>query len=369
MASKTHNRPPGEPASKEEAGSSEAFSGGAESASGDLTAVLALGHGWIREEGVELGRDSFGEDALRYNALPEMALGDVSLASTFAGKEVAAPLIISCMTGGAGERFERINRNLAIGARELNIPLGLGSMRVLLQHAAAESSFKVRQEAGQVPLIANLGLVSFNHGLVYEDVERIIDMVQPDVFGLHLNALQEVIQEGGDNDFRGLLGHLEHLARRCPLPVYVKECGGGIAPGLVRKLFSAGAAYVDISGNDGTSWAAVEGRLSADPSLGELFRDFGLPTAWILERLSPSVVKGGRVVASGGIRNGLQAVKALALGARWVGVARPFFLAAEHSAEAVVALGSRILTEMRTALFLLGVKTPQALNRSHFLDR
>ncbi len=342
---------------------------GEEPASGGLARRKLAHLDACLEEGVDLGRDSFGEYVLRYNALPEMALEEVSLASTFAGKEVAAPLIISCMTGGAGERFERINRNLAIGARELNIPLGLGSMRVMLQHGPAEKSFQVRKEAGQIPLIANLGLVSFNHGLGYEDVERIIDLVQPDVFGLHLNALQEVIQEGGDTDFRGLLGHLERLARRCPLPVYVKECGGGIAPELVQKLFAAGAAYVDISGSGGTSWAAVEGSLSADPSLGELFRDFGLPTAWILERLSPSAVEGGRVVASGGIRNGLQAVKALALGARWVGVARPFFLAAEHSAEAVVTLGNRILTEMKTAMFLLGVKTPQALNRSHFLDR
>lgn len=344
-------------------------SGGEASAPGGLSRRKLAHLDACLEEEVDLGRDSFKDYQPLYNALPDMALEEVSLVSTFAGKEVSAPLIISCMTGGAGERFERINRNLARGARELNIPLGLGSMRVMLQDAAAEKSFRIRDEAGGVPLIANLGLVSFNHGLGQGDVERIIDKVRPDVLGLHLNALQEAVQEGGDTDFRGLLRHLERLARRCPLPVYVKECGGGIAPELVDELFNAGAAYVDISGNDGTSWAAVEGRLSADPSLGELFRDFGLPTAWILERLSPSAVGGGRVVAGGGIRNGLQAVKAFALGARWVAVARPFFLAAEDSAEAVVALGNRILTEMKTALFLLGVKTPQALNRSHLLER
>lgn len=320
------------------------------------------------DDSVDLQRDSFAPYKFRYNALPEIALEEVSTAAEFAGKAVSAPLIISSMTGGVGKEIDSINRNLALGAAALNIPLGLGSMKVMLQREDAMASFQVRRFAPGLTIIANLGLVSFNFGLRYEDIERIIEAVRPDVLALHLNALQEAIQEGGDTDFRGLLGHLEEIVRRCPLPVCVKECGGGIAPELVTRLAQAGVAYVDVSGGDGTSWAAVEGSLSRDPSLGELFKDFGLPTAWILQRITPEVAGGAKIIASGGIRNGLQAVKALALGADYVCMARPFLIAAAESAEVVEAVGARLIREMRTAMFLLGVKSLGGLDRSLFLE-
>ena len=219
-----------------------------------------------------------------------------------------------------------------------------------------------------MPLIANLGLVSFNHGLTYEDIGRIEQAVHPDVFALHLNALQEAIQEGGDTDFRGLWTHLREIARRCRLPLLVKECGGGIAPALVARLAELGVAYVDISGSDGTSWAAVEGRVRGDEPLGELFKDFGLPTAWVLERL-PAVLGDRRsrrvkIIAGGGVRNGLQAAKALALGADYVSVARPFLVAAEESADAAVAVGERIIHELRLAMFLAGAARIDRLDAS-----
>ncbi|MCZ6628596.1 MAG: type 2 isopentenyl-diphosphate Delta-isomerase [SAR324 cluster bacterium] len=320
------------------------------------------------DDGVDLGRDSFAAYKLRYNALPDLALQEISTAVEFAGKTIAAPIVISCMTGGVGEEFQRINRNLALGAQALNIPLGLGSLTVLLSHDAAAASFQVRELAPDVPLIANLGLVSFNYGLRHEDIGRIIEEVRPDLLGLHLNALQEAIQEGGDSDFRGLLKHLEAIAARCPLPIYVKECGGGIAPEIVARLAAAGAAYVDVSGSDGTSWAAVEGRLSDDPSLGELFRDFGLPTAWILERLTPELQGGARIVASGGIRDGIQVAKALALGADYCALARPFLIAATESADAVLALGRRLIAELRTAMFLVGAGQVDQLERALFMN-
>lgn len=319
------------------------------------------------DDSVDLQQDSFRPFKLRYNALPEIALSDVSTEVEFAGKRIAAPLIISSMTGGVGEKFCAINRTLAQGAEALNIPMGFGSMKVMLNHREAESSFQVRNVAPGVIIIANLGLVSFNYGLTYDDIARIIETVHPDVFGLHLNALQEAIQEGGEVDFTGLLDRLHQLVQRCPLPVYVKECGGGIAPEIVYRLAESGVEYIDVSGSDGTSWAAVEGRISRDPSLGELFRDFGLPTAWILENLSPERTARARIVASGGIRNGIQAIKALALGAHYVSVARPFLISATQSVEAVVQTGERIIQEMRTAMFLLGVKRTEELNRGLFI--
>ena len=319
------------------------------------------------DDGVDQHRDSFAAWKLRYCALPEMALADVSLATEFAGRPVAAPLILSAMTGGVGEPFRTINRNLVLAAEALRLPLGVGSMRVMFREPAAEESFRLRTLAPHVPLISNLGLVSFNADLPADAMGRVLDVLQPDAFGLHLNALQEVVQPGGDTNFRGLLETLAELVRRCPVPVYVKECGGGIAPELVARLAALGVAYVDVSGSDGTSWAAVEASLSEDPSLGERFRDFGLPTAWLLEQLPPETAAATGIVAGGGIRDGLQAVKALALGARFVSVARPFLAPAMESPEAVIAVGERLLQEMRTALFLVGCRTPGALGRGHLI--
>lgn len=321
-----------------------------------------------RDDGVDRRRDSFAGWKLRYAALPEIALDEVSTGTTFAGRPLAAPLIISCMTGGVGEPFRTLNRNLALGAEALGIPVGLGSMKVMLSHAEAGESYRVRHLAPNVPLIANLGLVSFNYGVRLKHLERLIEAVEPDVFGIHLNALQEVVQEGGDTDFRGLLDVLGEVCAHSRLPVYVKECGGGIAPHLVRAIAGRGAAFVDVSGNDGTSWAAVEARLSREPDFGELFADFGLPTAWILARLAPEERGPARVVASGGIRNGLQAVKALALGADYVAMARPFIQAAHESPEAVVALGERVIREMRTAMFLVGARRLSDLDPSLFVE-
>ena len=320
------------------------------------------------DSSVDLGLDSFDGVKLLYNTLPEIALDDVSMETDFAGRTIAAPLIISSMTGGVGDEFLRINRNLALGAETLKIPLGLGSMKVMLRDETAVDSFLIRDLAPSVPIIANLGLVSFNYGIGWDDVARIVERVQPDVFGLHLNALQESIQEGGDTDFRGLKARLEDFVARSKLPVYVKECGGGIAPQVVETIAATGVQFIDISGNDGTSWASVEASLSRDPALGELFSDFGLPTKWILERVRRDRLHQARLVASGGIRNGIQAVKAFALGAHFVSVARPFLLSAMKSADEVVSTGRRLIREMRTAMFLVGVKTVKELDRTVVID-
>ena len=319
-------------------------------------------------DGVDLGRDSFGSLKLRYNALPGLALEEVSTETRFAGKIISAPLIISGMTGGVGPEFIRINRNLARGAQQLGIPFGLGSMKVLLAQPEALESFDMRAYAPDVPIIANLGLVSFNYGLGLADVKDLIRDLQPDAFGFHLNALQEVAMDEGDTDFRGLAERLTALKSQLDLPLYLKECGGGIAPEQVRIISQAGADYIDVSGNDGTSWAAVEARRSSNPALGELFSDFGLPTTWILKNLSPDQVGKSQIVAGGGIRDGIQAAKALALGARFVSVARPFLIAATESEAAVVACGERLIRELRTAMFLTGSASLADLNRDLFIE-
>src|SRR5262245_30920384 len=175
------------------------------------------------DDSVDLQKDSFATIKLLYNAFPEVSLEEISTESQFAGKTIAAPMIISSMTGGVGREFQTINRNLARAAQSMNVPLGLGSMKVMLRHKDAEASYRVRDYCPNVTLIANLGLVSFNYGLSYDDVQKIIDVVQPDVFGFHLNALQEAIQRGGDTNFKGLLSTLEKIVAKCPIPVFVKE--------------------------------------------------------------------------------------------------------------------------------------------------
>lgn len=343
---------------------------GAHRVPGDISSLNERKLGHIRaclDASVDLQRDSFAGHKLKYNALPEIDLDEVTTECEFANRIISAPLIISSMTGGVGQEFRDLNTRLAEAAEALRIPLGLGSMKVLLKHKEARASYDIRDVAPSAPIIANLGLVSFNYGLSYADVEHLVDMLRPDVFGFHLNALQEAVQDEGDTNFTGLLKKLEEIVRRCPLPVYVKECGGGIAPDLVQRLADIGVHYIDVSGNDGTSWSAVESRLSADSSLGEAFKDFGLPTAWILERVNCGRMGRTRLVASGGIRNGIQAVKALALGARYASVARPFLLAATDSTEQVIRMGERFIREIRTAMFLTGVKSLDRLDRTALL--
>ena len=320
------------------------------------------------DDAVDRAVDSFDGLKLRYNALPELSRADVVTETTFAGRGIRAPIIVSAMTGGAGARPLHINRNLAQGAEVLGLPLGLGSMKVLLRDDGAAASFMVRDLAPSVPVIANLGLVSFNYGLEWSDVARLIETVRPDAFAFHLNALQESIQLGGDTDFSGLKERLAELIERCPIPVYVKECGGGISPELVHEIAAMGADYIDVSGNDGTSWASVEARLGPDPEFGELFRDFGLPTRWILERTNPDQLGPTTLVAGGGIRNGVQAAKAIALGAGFVSIARPFLTAALESPDAVVAAGSGLIDQLRTAMFLSGAGSIEALNRRLLID-
>ncbi|MDH5750811.1 MAG: type 2 isopentenyl-diphosphate Delta-isomerase [Deltaproteobacteria bacterium] len=319
------------------------------------------------DDGVDLARDSFGAYRLCYRALPEISLDEVSTGCAFAGRRISAPLLIGPMTGGLGEPFLKINRNLALAAQELGLPLSLGSMRVALESPAARESFMVRSLAPDVPLVSNLGLVSLNHGLSLPAAAELAGEMDADVFGLHLNPLQEVIQQGGDTDFRGLEERLREVLAGVGRPVLVKECGGGIAPPLVARLAALGVDYIDISGADGTSWAAVEARLADDPALGELFADFGLPTAWILEHLGPHQKGSARIIAGGGIRNGLQAVKALALGGHMVSMARPFLQAAMDSADEVIRLGQRFIREMKTAMFLVGARQLEELGPHLFL--
>lgn len=291
-------------------------------------------------------------------ALPEINFDQVDLHTELFGYQLGAPLFISCMTGGVPQA-ERINRTLAEVAEELGLAIGLGSARVLLEHPEALPTFNIRPDAPSVPILANLGAVQLNRGVGIDECRRIIEVLQADALVLHLNALQEALQLEGDTEFAGLLEQIARLCHALDLPVIAKEVGWGIAPDMVVALLEAGVTAVDVAGAGGTSWSEVERhRLNGHvrQRVAAAFADWGVPTAeaiWAARRAAP----GACIFGSGGIRNGMDAAKALALGADMVGMAGPFLRAADQGREAVLALAEEVIETLRTVMFCLGTPT------------
>ncbi len=291
-------------------------------------------------------------------ALPEMALSDVSLRARFLGHELGAPLLISAMTGGT-PRAADLNRRLAQAAQTLGLAMGLGSQRVALDDPQQMASFQVRDVAPDVLLFANLGAVQLNYGLGVDDCQRAVEAVSADALVLHLNALQEMIQPGGNTDFSGLLAKIEALCRQAPYPVIVKEVGWGITGETARRLQEAGVAAVDVAGSGGTSWSRVEGhRLESERErqVAIAFDDWGLPTAKALMQ-ARDACPDLPLIASGGIATGVDVAKCLALGANLVGMARPLLLAALVSEEALHQQLEVTQRQLSIALFCTGSRT------------
>jgi isopentenyl-diphosphate delta-isomerase len=308
----------------------------------------------VSEDGtVDRRKTYFDRIHLTHRALPELNLADVDTSTTFMGKDLAFPLLISSMTGGADEELVRINRNLAIAAEAEGVALAVGSQRVFLSDSAARASFELRELAPNVPLLANLGAVQLNYELGFTDCEAAIQVLDADGLYLHLNPLQEAVQPEGDTDFGGLRNKIAMIVQTLKKPVIVKEVGAGISAEDVEHLLASGIKYIDVAGTGGTSWSLVESRRSEDPDLGELFRDWGIPTPLALRMLKPFRHE-MNLIASGGIRNGIDMAKSLILGASLCGMARPFLNPARESADAVRIVLRRIKREFTTAMFLLG---------------
>ena len=265
------------------------------------------------------------------------------------------------MTGGSEGGFEA-NRRLAAAAQELRIPVGLGSLRVLLENPALFPHFHVKPLAPDVPVLANISAVQVRDG----DIPALLSMVQrleAQALVVHLNAGQELFQPEGDRDFRGLKQAIAKVCEESPLPVIVKETGFGIVPSLVRELLRAGAAYVDLAGAGGTNWITVESfRLSDEEREGAAeFADWGIPTAMLLAACRTSR---DRVLASGGIRSGMDAAKALAMGAALAGMALPAIRAVTSGGtESVVKLYRRLERTLRAVMLLTGSRTTSDLRR------
>jgi isopentenyl-diphosphate delta-isomerase len=294
----------------------------------------------------------------RHACLPELDWQDIDLGTAFLGKTLAAPLLISSMTGGTAEAHQ-INLRLATVAQRYGLAMGVGSQRVGVENPALMETFSVRQVAPDILLLANLGAVQLNYSYGPEQCRRVVESLGADALILHLNPLQEAVQTRGDTNFKGLLGKIEAICRILPVPVIAKEVGNGISAPMVQRLMEAGIAAVDVAGAGGTSWAKVESERASDPvqrRLGQTFADWGMPTAaCILEarQIAPDLP----LIASGGLRNGLDVAKTLALGADLAGLAFPFLKAAHQSEAAVAALADVLLAELTTVLFCTGQPT------------
>lgn len=298
-------------------------------------------------------------DAWRFEhvALPDVARGELDTSATFLGRRLRAPLVVSCMTGGTAEAGA-VNRRLAEAAEWCGIALGVGSQRAAIEDPSLVETFRVREWAPNIPVLANLGAVQLNYGFGVDECRRAVSMIDADALVLHLNVLQEAIQPEGQTDFRGLLPKIAAVVSELDVPVIVKEIGCGISADVARRLAEVGVGIIDVAGTGGTSWARIEGRRAASP-VGELFAEWGIPTPDAIRQVS--ALGGLTVIGSGGIRSGLDAAKALGLGADLVGMARPFLVAASRSVESVVDLVHRTVEELKVAMVCVGARRPEEL--------
>ena len=313
------------------------------------------------EQRMQLGVNYFDEYHFEHAALPELDFDDIDIGVDFLGRRLAAPLLVSSMTGGT-EAAGLINRNLAAGAERTGIAVGVGSQRKALEDPAKADTFKVREVAPSVPLLANLGAVQLNYGLGPRECLQAVEMIGADALILHLNPLQEAIQPEGQRNFAGLLPKIGEVVRALPVPIVVKEIGCGISAATARALAGQGIRIIDTAGVGGTSWARIEAERAGDLDLGEVFAGWGIPTPLSIREVRS--VGGLTVIASGSLRNGIDVAKALALGADLAGMAYPFLQAATESPERVVDKVQRIVLELKICMFCLGVTTVAELRHA-----
>lgn len=323
------------------------------------------------EEDVQFHQTTNGLEKYRFThcCLPELNLDEIDISTTFLGKHLGAPLLISSMTGGT-EQAGIINHRLAEVAQHHKIAMGVGSQRVAVEKPQVADTFAVRKYAPDILLFANLGAVQLNYSYGLDECLRIIDILEADALILHLNPLQECIQPRGDKNFKGLLDKISKLCSQLTVPVIAKEVGNGICASMAEKLITAGVKAIDVAGAGGTSWAKVESERAENAlqrRLGKTFADWGLPTAECITSIR-AIAPDVPLIASGGLRHGLDVAKALALGADIAGLAMPFLQAAALGEAAVHDLAEVLIAEMITVLFCTGNTTLEQLKCSKSLQ-
>ena len=290
-----------------------------------------------------------------HEALPELDLNRLDTTLSLFGKQLAAPILISSMTGGTAEA-ETINLRLAEAAQEMNVAMGVGSQRAAIENPEQARTFQVRRLAPDILLFANLGAVQLNYGYALDHCRRAVDMIQADALILHLNPLQEAVQDGGDANFAGLAKKIEEVCKGIEAPVIAKEVGWGISERTAKLLADCGVAAIDVAGAGGTSWSQVEMHRAPDEftrQLAATFVGWGIPTADSIlnvKKAAPEMT----IFASGGIKDGLDIAKCIALGATLGGMAGPFLKAAAVSTEKVVEMLKLTKRQIEATMFACG---------------
>lgn len=303
-----------------------------------------------------------------HEALPEINLEAVDTSTTFLGHRLAMPLLIAPMTGGS-PLGKRLNRALAEAAQAAGIGMGLGSMRAVLEAPETLASFQVRRYAPDIFLLANLGAVQLNYGYGPEDCRRLVEMVEADALYLHLNPLQEALQPEGDTRFAGLAARIAEVCAALPVPVIVKEVGCGLSRRAATRLLEAGVAALDVAGAGGTSWSRVELHRQRDRdqhTMGRIFSEWGIPTAQSL-RLAQEAAPTLPLIASGGLRDGLDIAKALALGADLTTMAGALLPIAATAPETLSKHLELIRRQLQVTMFTVGARDIAALKQTPLL--
>lgn len=303
-----------------------------------------------------------------HEALPELDLNRLDTTVSLFAKRLAAPILISSMTGGTAEA-ETINLRLAEAAQEMNIAMGVGSQRAAIEHPEQAKTFQVRRVAPDILLFANLGAVQLNYGYTIDHCRRAVDMIQADALYLHLNPLQEAVQDAGDTNFEGLAKKIEEVCKQIEVPVIAKEVGWGISERTAKLLSDCGVSAIDVAGAGGTSWSQVEMHRAPDEftrQLAATFVGWGIPTADSIlnvKKATPDMT----IFASGGIKDGLDIAKCIALGATLGGMAGQFLKAAAVSTEQAVEMMKLTKRQIEVTMFAAGAKDLEELKKDRLV--
>lgn len=308
--------------------------------------------------------------AFMHQALPELNLNEIDSTVSLFGKTLSAPILISSMTGGT-DIAQRINLNLAQAAQTHRIAMGLGSQRAAIEDPNLIYSYNVREVAPDILLFANVGAVQLNYGYTWEQCQRAVDMVQADALILHFNVLQEAVQPEGDVNFAGLLKKVEDVCKRVNVPVIAKEVGWGFSEKNVHDLANAGVSAIDVAGAGGTSWSEVEyhrAPTAFHARVARSFADWGIPTADAI-RYAVNGAPKLPIIASGGLRDGVDIAKCIALGATLGGIASTFLKAGNESVEAVDLLIRELTAQIRIAMLCSGASNITKLQSTPLIKR
>lgn len=322
------------------------------------------------EVGSKAGGNGFEQYRFRHRALPELDFAEIDTSGRWLDRPMRVPLLISSMTGGTEEAL-RINRNLAEAAQWRGWAMGIGSVRAAIERPELARTFRIRDAAPTIPIVANVGAVQLNYGYSADECRRAVELAEADGLVLHLNGMQELFQPEGNTNFKGLLGQIERLCAVLPIPIGVKEVGWGIDGETAKRLASVGVSFLDVAGAGGTSWSQVEKHRSTDrirTMAAEAFADWGIPTAQCVVE-ARAAAPDCLLIASGGLAGGVDAAKAIALGANIAGFGRSLLGAGVDSAEAAAVVLERIEFELRAAMFGIGAADLSELRDTPLLVR